>query len=81
MPTSIEVWILKWIVAPFIAILLISGLVRNSSSIDECDSVCSNKGYADFRHRASGKRACYCLTEEESKVKNKFINGTKVDFN
>ena len=79
MPTPIEIWILKWIVAPFMGVLLLYGFISNSKSINECETRCIDRGYVDFRHQASGKMtssACYCLTEEESKIKHSFLNGT-----
>ncbi len=79
MATPIEEGILKWVVAPFIVILLLTMFISNSNSINECEARCIDRGYADFRHRATGKMtssACYCLTEDESKVKQRFLNGT-----
>jgi len=79
MPTGLEIWILKWIVAPFIAVILLVSFIGNSNSINRCEARCTERGYADFRHVGSGvmtRRACYCLTEEESKEKPSFNSGT-----
>ena len=75
--TGVEVFLLKWIVAPFIGALLIFTLYINSQSIDKCQTVCQEKGYADFKHYAKpkfGSARCYCLTTEEVPNKDKVMN-------
>lgn len=49
----------------------------------KCDNVCTEKGYADFRYIPSGRfgisgNTCHCLTEEESKIENRIVKGTRV---
>ena len=73
--SGLEVWLFQWIVAPFIGAILIFDFYMNSQSIDRCENICHDQGYADFKHKSGGKfgsASCFCLTEEQVADKSKF---------
>jgi len=72
--SGLEIWLLKWIVAPFIGAIMIFDFYNNSQSIDQCEQTCHDQGYVDFKHKSGGKMGssrCYCLTEEDVPNKSK----------
>ena len=46
-----------------------------------CSKICLSKGYIDFRLRPEGrfsKSVCYCLAEDDLRVKSKIPKGARV---
>ena len=75
--------ILKWVFLPAIIIVFILSLVNMSKGRNECGNICNEKGFNSFRYVPHGRygiprEQCYCLTEEETKEKNRIPSGTKV---
>lgn len=82
-PTSLEQIIFKWVFLPILACGLLYILFQFIQGDNKCESICMKKGFHDFRYiprsRVSlGNYKCYCLTEEESKIKNPIPKGTRV---
>lgn len=81
--SDLEIWLLKWIVAPFIGAILIFSLYQSSRSINQCKQACHDQGYADFKYKSGGNfgdTSCFCLTEEQVPDKNKFTKIGKQVF-
>lgn len=80
--TNLEIWILKWIVAPFITVILVFSLFMNSQALNRCEKTCHDQGFADFKYYGRGKHGgghCYCLTAEQAPDKDKQMKlGTKI---
>lgn len=82
-PTSFELGILKWIFIPVVALLMLNMCSNVSRELKKCESICKEKGYYDARYKPSDRfgaspSACYCLTKEESKLENRYLNGEKI---
>ncbi len=76
--------VLKWIVIPFILIVIAFVLFDSKKNTDECREACISQGFHDSRfiprnaRAANYKDKCYCLTEEEAQIKNRVVRGTRV---
>lgn len=85
-PTSFEIWILKWIFLPLIALGLILYVWDAVYGKYECNSICKEKGFYESNYSAksfgrvglvTGDK-CFCLTEEQASLENKFNIGARV---
>lgn len=67
-PTSIEIWILKWIVAPIAIGLLLWAYVSTASDRSRCFAKCEELGYEDAIYVPSDPlaypRSCTCTSQE-----------------
>ena len=82
-PTSFEIKILKWVFLPIITFGLFSMFIDVSKGRNKCEDICHEKGFLDFRYTPRGRfgisgNTCHCLTEEESEIKNRIPEGTRV---
>lgn len=82
-PTPSEIGILKWVFVPVIVVSIVLLLFDFSTAHSKCEDVCLEKGFADSRYTPSSGRSgspetCHCLTEEESRIKNRIPKGTRV---
>ena len=63
------------------AIILLFMLGTVSYERHECNKECLKRGFSDFRYKPQGRfsgSSCFCLTEEETKQKNKIPRGVEV---
>lgn len=67
-PTSVELFLLKWIGLPVLGIVLVFVLINVTSERNECARVCETRGYTDFEFapegRALAESECACVTEK-----------------
>ena len=63
------------------------GLLSFSWEQSKCEDFCQEKGYPGFRYRAphngrhrNSPARCDCLTEQDTKIKNKVPRGVEVDM-
>jgi hypothetical protein len=77
----------KWIEKHQIKFFIVIGLVffyifiNDSYERNLCENKCMKSGYYSFRFKPDGRysdEACYCLSEEESKIKDKIPKGKKI---
>ena len=77
--------IIKWAVISivlYILFLMFSSLVKGRS---KCETICLEKGFPSFSYAPTShgrysttRESCSCISEEESKVKNRLPKGTRV---
>lgn len=84
-PTDFEFAIFKWLAVPLVLIAVVALLVNTSSQSRQCKKACHAEGYAKHRYQPSGRygvpaAACYCLTAEEAKIKNRIIKGRQINL-
>lgn len=82
-PASFELTIFKWIFLPIIAFGLFQIFSEVSDGRNKCENICLEKEFPGFRYTPSGRHGiggntCHCLTEEESNIKNRIPEGTRV---
>lgn len=80
---SFELLLLKWVFLPVFIVFLGYALIGNTKNRRSCERVCHQNGYADFRYVSRGSTSfspCFCLTEEESAMKNRIPKGTPVSI-
>lgn len=74
---DLDEFLLRWILIPTVPV------IGNASS--KCSSACIENGYVDFRYVPPDRRSgnshskCYCLTEDEAKVKRRIPKGMRID--
>ncbi|WP_020559633.1 hypothetical protein [Thiofilum flexile] len=81
--TDFELWIVKYIVLPLMCIALLKGCFDITNKNNICKVDCKKSGFAGFSYipphsYGYGGDKCYCLTEEDMKVKNKIPRGVEI---
>ncbi len=69
-PTSIEIWVFKWIFAPIALGLLLWMYISTASDRSRCFTKCGELGYEDAIYVPSvgiQSRSCTCVSEEPGK--------------
>ena len=63
-PTSIELFLLKWVALPLMLIVLVFALINVTLDRNECARTCKERGHTDFDFapggRAVGESECVC---------------------
>jgi len=82
-PVGFELKIFKWVFLPIVVLSVVWLFIDASIGRHKCESVCAQKGYFGFRYTPSDRygvsgNTCDCLTETESKMKNRVPEGTRV---
>jgi len=75
-PTDFEFSVLKWVILLVVIPSLFFSCVSITSKHSQCKQACVEKLFYESRYaRGDG---CYCLTEDESRIKNRIPTGAKI---